>query len=82
MKKDNDEIRDAVKKLTNRLCPVCGGQDMEGDTSIHKHESSSGSYYEYVIIRCMGCNFMKFHTINSVIEPENRIINIPTDFAE
>ena len=80
MKKDNDEIRDLVKRRTNRSCPACGGQDMEGDTSIHEHKSS-GSHYKYVIIRCMGCDFMSFYAVDSVIEPENRITNIPTDFS-
>lgn len=82
MKKDNDEIRDFVTDLATRPCPVCEGKDMEGDTSIHKLESSAGSCYEYVIIRCMGCHFMRFHRVSSTIQTENRIVRSPINYPE
>lgn len=82
MKKEPDGIRNFVSDLAKRPCPACGGQDREGDTSIHKLESSSGSYYDYVIICCMGCQFMSFYRVSSTIQTENRIVRSPINYPE
>lgn len=82
MEKEPDGIRDFVNDLATRKCPICGGRDMEGDTSIHKLESPSGSCYDYVIVCCMGCHFMRFHKISSTIETKNRVVRSPINYPE
>ncbi len=65
------DINSLMKR--NPTCLVCKGQNMEGDTNVYTKKFPSGSYYEYVIICCIDCGFMRFHKVDSVVKPENLV---------
>ena len=82
MKNEPDKIRKYVNNLATKKCPVCRGEDMEGDTNIYKLVSPFGSSYEYVVIRCLGCDFMRFHRVSSSIRTENQVVRSPINYSE
>lgn len=65
MKKETPEIEKFIKSLKGYKC-VCGGRDddLQGDGKTHKLVSS-GKEYSYVIISCLKCGLMRFHSLDS-----------------